>query len=270
MMVALLVGIAIAAVVMAGALPAWSTMARREREAELVWRGEQYARAIQLFQRRYAGTYPPSFDVLVNDRFLRKKYKDPITGDDFKPIGVGDAVSGPQAANPFAPGGQQPAGAAGAGRTGTPPGQPASRTGGAGATAGAGATGGRGATQPGRSTFQLGAGQGGTRTGAFGQAGATPGIMGVTSKSEDASLRLYKGADHYNQWLFIGTLATAQAGGRGAPTPGDGTRGGPPGPVGGPRGANPPGGPRGFGGAPPFGGGRAPAPPPLTVPGRGR
>src|SRR6476469_3444537 len=91
MMVALLISIAIMAVAMSVALPAWSTMARREREAELVFRGEQYARAIALFQRRYAGAYPPNIDVLVTERFLRKRFKDPITDDDFQTIAVGQA-----------------------------------------------------------------------------------------------------------------------------------------------------------------------------------
>ena len=34
--------------------------------------GEQYARAIALFQRKYANALPPSIDVLVNERFLRR------------------------------------------------------------------------------------------------------------------------------------------------------------------------------------------------------
>src|SRR4051794_32592889 len=40
-MIALLVLMAVMAIAMTVALPAWSTMARREREAELVFRGEQ-------------------------------------------------------------------------------------------------------------------------------------------------------------------------------------------------------------------------------------
>src|SRR3954470_8704109 len=154
MMVALLVGIAIAAVVMAAALPAWSTMARRERETELVWRGEQYARAIQLFQRKYAGTFPPSVDVLITEHVLRKKYKDPITNDDFQTIGVGQPVAGPQTTNPFAPGG---------GPGGTTPGRAASA--GQPARSGAG-----GSPQPtgGRAGFALpgtAAGQGSSQGG---------------------------------------------------------------------------------------------------------
>lgn len=269
-MVALLILMAVMAVAMTVALPAWSTLARREREAELVFRGEQYARAIVLFQRKYGGTYPPNVDVLVTERFLRKKYKDPITNDDFQTIAVGQAVAGPQTANPLDPTGR-------GGRAGTvtqPPG-----TAGPGGAAPAGARGGftisgggttisapGGATiggRAGQSTFTL---QGGRGAPGVGAVGASAGIMGVTSKSTDPSLRLYKGADHYNQWLFIGTLATAQAGGRGAQTPGQGVRGGTPpgarpgGPAGGRGGQSPtlPGAPFGTS---PFGGGpTAPAP----------
>jgi hypothetical protein len=89
----LLVGMAVAAVWMSALLPAWRHQAVREREAELVYRGEQYARAIVLFNRKY-NTLPPSIDVLVEQKFLRKKYKDPITGKDFVPLGVGIITPG--------------------------------------------------------------------------------------------------------------------------------------------------------------------------------
>ena len=81
---ALLVVMSVMAVALSVALPVWNTAARREREAELVFRGEQYARAIGLFQRKYANTLPPNLDVLVNERFLRRKYMDPITGGEFQ------------------------------------------------------------------------------------------------------------------------------------------------------------------------------------------
>lgn len=84
-MAALLVALTVMAILMSAAMPAWRQMVRREKEAELVFRGEQYARAIGLFQRKSGpGVLPPSVDVLVDQRFLRKKYKDPITGDDFE------------------------------------------------------------------------------------------------------------------------------------------------------------------------------------------
>jgi type II secretory pathway pseudopilin PulG len=88
-MAALLVGMSVMAILMSAAMPAWSTFAKREKEAELFWRLGQYARAVGLFQRKYANTFPPNVDILVEQRFLRKKYKDPITGGDFQPIPAG-------------------------------------------------------------------------------------------------------------------------------------------------------------------------------------
>jgi type II secretory pathway pseudopilin PulG len=83
-MVTLLVALSIMAVMVTAAMPVWKQVSRREREAELIFRGEQYARAISLFQRKNGpGSLPASLDQLVAQRFLRKKYKDPITSDDF-------------------------------------------------------------------------------------------------------------------------------------------------------------------------------------------
>jgi type II secretory pathway pseudopilin PulG len=85
-MAALLIALSVMAVLMGALLPHWTTLATREKEQELVFRGNQYARAIGLFQRKFANAAPPSIDVLVEQRFLRKKYKDPITNSDFQPI----------------------------------------------------------------------------------------------------------------------------------------------------------------------------------------
>ena len=65
---------------------------QREKEEELVFRGKQYVHAIGLFQRKFANAYPPNIDVLVEQRFLRKKFKDPITNDDFVPLPVGQGA----------------------------------------------------------------------------------------------------------------------------------------------------------------------------------
>ena len=94
-MAALLVGLSVMAVLMSMALPVWTTFNKREREAELIWRGQQYARAIGLFQRKYANTYPPNVDLLVEQKFLRKKYKDPITNEDFQMIPAGGGPNQP-------------------------------------------------------------------------------------------------------------------------------------------------------------------------------
>jgi type II secretory pathway pseudopilin PulG len=92
-MAALLVGMSIMAIVMSMLLPAWRTMAQREREAELVFRGEQYAFAIARYQAA-RGAYPPSIDVLVKEKFLRKRYKDPITNGEFEVVRLGQATPG--------------------------------------------------------------------------------------------------------------------------------------------------------------------------------
>jgi len=97
-MAALLVALAVMAVLMSAALPVWKHDARRAKEAELVWRGQQYVRAIRLFNAR-TGALPPSIDALVSGHYLRKAYKDPITNEDFQLINAGGTMPG-QTAGP--------------------------------------------------------------------------------------------------------------------------------------------------------------------------
>jgi hypothetical protein len=47
-----------------------------------------------------------------------------------------------------------------------------------------------------------------------GRAGATPGVIGVVSKSDATAMRLYNGRDKYNEWLFVATQASTAAGAR--------------------------------------------------------
>jgi type II secretory pathway pseudopilin PulG len=77
-MAALLVTMAVMAVLMTVALPTWKQSVQREKEEELIFRGTQYARAIGAYQRKYANASPPTLDVLIEQHFLRKKYKDPM------------------------------------------------------------------------------------------------------------------------------------------------------------------------------------------------
>lgn len=93
-MVALLVSMAVTAVWMGAALPAWRQQAQREKEAELIFRGEAIARAIHLYRQKNGQNLPPNLDTLVSQRFLRKKYIDPITGDDFLPVAGATAAPG--------------------------------------------------------------------------------------------------------------------------------------------------------------------------------
>jgi type II secretory pathway pseudopilin PulG len=107
-MAALIVSMAVMAILMTAAMPVWKHMAQREKEEELVFRGEQYAHAIGMFQRRTANSYPPNLDVLVQQRFLRRKYKDPVTNDDFVPLAQSQQA-GQRGAQPGPPGRGQPA-----------------------------------------------------------------------------------------------------------------------------------------------------------------
>jgi type II secretory pathway pseudopilin PulG len=79
-----------AAVATAVVLPLRVMQTRRQTEEELIFRGQEYIRAIQKYQRKY-GIYPSSVDDLISRdglRFLRRQYKDPITGEDFRLINV--------------------------------------------------------------------------------------------------------------------------------------------------------------------------------------
>src|SRR5438445_4715690 len=79
-----------ASILAAAAVPAYQMQAKREREKELIFRGQEYTRAIQKYQRKF-GVYPSSIDGLVQTngmRFLRRLYKDPVTGKDFRLIRI--------------------------------------------------------------------------------------------------------------------------------------------------------------------------------------
>ena len=80
-MAALLVSLAVTSIMLSMALPAWRHAAQREREAELIFRGEQYARAILLYQRQTPAAFPPDLETLIEGRFLRRAYRDPMTDD---------------------------------------------------------------------------------------------------------------------------------------------------------------------------------------------
>jgi type II secretory pathway pseudopilin PulG len=67
------------------ATPNILTQGRREKEEEMVWRGNQYARAIGLYVRKF-GNYPTKIDDLTKEtngvRFLRQAYTDPMNKED--------------------------------------------------------------------------------------------------------------------------------------------------------------------------------------------
>jgi type II secretory pathway pseudopilin PulG len=69
---------------------------QRDREEEMIHRGVQYSRAIRAYYKKF-GRYPANLENLENTnqmRFLRKRYKDPITGNNFKLLHFGEVKMG--------------------------------------------------------------------------------------------------------------------------------------------------------------------------------
>ena len=167
-MAALLVAMSVMAVLLSAALPAWSHMIRREKEEELIFRGGQYARAINQYQRKFANASPASLDLLIEQRLLRKKFRDPLSPNEdgeFQLLYLNNEGTSAR--------GEAPGGAAG-NAFGTKP---------------------------------------------------TGGILGVASKNTGQSIRIYKEKTHYNEWQFVGTEQTTQAGTGGGAAGGRGADG---------------------------------------------
>ena len=110
-LVALIVIVAVMNVLVAASLPYWSQIVKRDKEAELIFRGLQYAEAIRVFQLRFS-RLPNTLDELieVNPRSIRRLWKDPMTEDgEWEPIraqaqGQGGRGRGRQVAGGTAPG----------------------------------------------------------------------------------------------------------------------------------------------------------------------
>jgi type II secretory pathway pseudopilin PulG len=217
---------------MAVAIPKITADIQRDREVETFHRGLQYRRAVQLYFRKFQ-RYPPNIDALVktnNIRFLRKRYKDPITGkDDWKPIMFGQNKT-PLAMGFFG----QPLGGAGFGgavMAGLGPGggnnMPISTP----VTSGAFNPGG-GGSNPNDPTSGQGDGSNpndpnsGQNSGGSQIAGASPlsgptfggaGIVGFSPASPKQSILVYKKKNHYNEWEFTYSILS-EMGGMGMPS----------------------------------------------------
>lgn len=131
-LIAVLFLVALVLLTLAIAAPKMAQSIQRDRELELIHRGEQYKRAIKLYYAKFHA-YPSSIDQLVNTnqvRFLRKRYTDPMTGkDDWKIIHFGEAhvkamglfgqpIATTTTAGSSVPGAMGPGGVTGAGGTG--------------------------------------------------------------------------------------------------------------------------------------------------------
>ncbi len=214
----------------AGALaPGIAFRIRRDREEEMIHRGVQYSRAIRNFVKK-TGRYPTRLEELENTnniRFLRKRYKDPITGKDFKLLHVGEVqltsaagIAGAAAlgsgvagmAGAAALGGNAAGGAAAllgaamgaaaaqasVGSPLNPATNPASDAAG---DSGAGAGNGNNNDQSKPDSSQPGAGIGSSQLSSAVFGGGP--IVGVASTSKAKSIREFNHKNHYNQWQFI-------------------------------------------------------------------
>src|SRR5580693_119961 len=116
------------------------TEGKRQKELEMIWRGQQYTRGIKLYYRKL-GRFPTSIDDLTkpkigNLRFMRQSYKDPMNKEDgtWRLIYVGPAGQLIGSLNPAVSSVQMPAAG---GQPGGAPGVASSALGGIGSQPGA-------------------------------------------------------------------------------------------------------------------------------------
>src|SRR5215469_423108 len=92
----LLLMMAVMGIVAATMVTSFKFDIQRDREEEMIHRGVQYSRAIRAYYKKF-GRYPATLENLENTnqmRFLRKRYKDPLTGKDFKVLHFGEVKMG--------------------------------------------------------------------------------------------------------------------------------------------------------------------------------
>ena len=167
------------------------TQGRREKEEEMIWRGQQYVRGIKLFYRK-TGRFPSSLEDLTKPkgglRFMRQAYTDPMNVQDGSwrliYVGPGGQLIG---SSKQRPGALQLPGAA-------PAAQPASGP----------QSSQKGAPLPGTEGEE----DSGAQTGQPGSASSGPAIIGgniigVGSKVRRPSIMVYENGVRYSDWEFI-------------------------------------------------------------------
>jgi type II secretory pathway pseudopilin PulG len=207
-LIGILVFMTLMMIAFAAIAPAIGTQIKREREDELIRRGKQYTRAIQLYYRKF-GRFPASVEQLENTnniRFLRRKYIDPITGkDEWRLIRFGQAKPKqlPAWQTGKSGGGITSASAlsstgTGVSGTGSAGSSSSSSSGSSGSSIGVSAS---DISKPLGSTSNVGSG----------------GIVGVSSTSEKKGLKEIDGKTKYNEWEFVydPTLDPLMRGGQG-------------------------------------------------------
>jgi type II secretory pathway pseudopilin PulG len=187
------------------AVPNMILQARRRKEKELIWRGEQYARAIGLYYRK-TGHYPHNLRELWKGvdgiHFLRKRYKDPMNTQDGSwrliYLGPGGQLIGSLRWKTLA---QYEAAQMGLpipkATTGKTKGKKSSVFGNSGESSGSE---GNGFSQPQPQIISEGQMIGGN-------------LIGVASKVNAKSIKVFMGSDNYRDWEFIWNPLQAQKNG---------------------------------------------------------
>ena len=83
MLLFLMLAVAVLTITMLGVAHNYRRSILRDREVEMIHRGEQYERAVRRYYKKN-GSYPVSIEQLEDTnkiRYLRKRYKDPMTPD---------------------------------------------------------------------------------------------------------------------------------------------------------------------------------------------
>src|SRR6478752_10631998 len=103
-LLAVMLAVTLILVAMSIEVPRIAQQIKREKEEELVHRGKEYATAVKRFVHKNGGRYPASVEQLEDTnhvRFLRKRYKDPTTGEaEWRMVHFGEAEIKIPASNP--------------------------------------------------------------------------------------------------------------------------------------------------------------------------
>ena len=222
-MMTLLLIFALMAIFAAAILPEITFSIKRDREEEMIHRGVQYSRAIRAYYKKL-GRYPAKIEDLEDTnqlRFLRKRYKDPLTNKDFRLLHFGEAklslngmgmIPGANSMGSVggltgAPGFAQSSTFGGATAANANPtlGQTAVNTSAFGQNPGMNAGGGEatqavsnvGQDSTNASTSSTDSGSGSEKV-----FGGMP-IVGVASFSKDPTIRIFDKKKKYNEWQFV-------------------------------------------------------------------
>jgi type II secretory pathway pseudopilin PulG len=86
LILAVMIGLTVTAIMLTAAIQQWSVVERREKEEELIFRGNQYVKAIKRYQMEHGGAFPTSLELLIQPgprrlRYIRKLFRDPLAPD---------------------------------------------------------------------------------------------------------------------------------------------------------------------------------------------